>query len=105
MVQWDITDEDLDAIVNSTGAYFDLSGVLSKTIVFDASKDASVAQKCREIKEMKEAEITSAGIGSLKCKNVIHVLCAYSINTCGKAIIGALRLANKRGLSFLWLFI
>lgn len=86
MGKGNIEDEQTDAIVNSTGGNFDMSGAISTAIGRRAGSDW--IERCRRVGCLKDVYVTEAP--NLDCKKVIHVKAPADVRECRRLAIKVL---------------
>ena len=95
VLQGDITCESTELIANPTDEDLKLTGNLSKALITKCG--SSVVEECKAIGTLKDIAITSAGTGSLRCDQIIHIRSPGDINECQTLIRALLStIATKR---------
>ncbi|XP_060594416.1 uncharacterized protein LOC132748798 [Ruditapes philippinarum] len=70
VVRADLTKQKVDAIVNTTSEFPNLTGEISKAILNAGGN--TIRQECQNLDTISEGEVKSTGAGLLKCKKLIH---------------------------------
>ncbi|XP_053420842.1 protein mono-ADP-ribosyltransferase PARP14 isoform X2 [Nycticebus coucang] len=90
----DIITEDSDVIVNSTSNTFNLKAGVSKAILESAGQNVEV--ECAQQAQQGKRDYIITGGGSLKCKNIIHVVGGNDVK---KSVSHVLQECEKRNYS------
>ncbi len=101
LVQGDITEMEIDAIVNAANAQLQLGGGVAGAI--RRKGGPSIQQECNEHGPIKVGEAAITGAGNLKARYVIHAVGPMmgegdEDNKLRNATLSSLKLADEKGL-------
>ncbi|XP_072026437.1 protein mono-ADP-ribosyltransferase PARP14-like [Amphiura filiformis] len=98
--QGDLTRENTDAIVNSSGHDLNLNGPVSKAIVKAGGQE--IAKECKKLVKEGHKAVNKGAVkttaGHLPCRNVIHIVTPHSGVQLKSVVLKALHLADTDGL-------
>lgn len=94
-VEGDITEENTEAIINPTDAKFSKYGAISSAIVNKGGY--KIQEDFALLKELNGFAMTGAA-GTLKCKQIIHLLSPQNINECQNVAQLVLIFASQMGV-------
>ncbi|XP_063285518.1 protein mono-ADP-ribosyltransferase PARP15-like isoform X2 [Pelobates fuscus] len=92
----DITQENVDAVVNLTNSSLSHNFGISKAIL--AAGGPSLQDECKIKGKQPHGDVVVTGAGNLKCKNVIHVIGATRPQKITNAVMSVLQECDKNNL-------